>query len=185
MVEPMRKGGAEMARLMLNAQDNFIELVKKEPEAFSEHLSGLYQAEQAERAEHATALMDMIYWCAKLGWQLPQWAAEAFISASDKVRFGHIGSWDKALGRPYPKGTNLDRVRRHRNSFAIYHRVRELVDGEGARIDNDLFERVGAEFCLARTQCAKLYYGFKHREDKLLAAGISHFPKNPKTPGIT
>jgi hypothetical protein len=149
------------------------------PEAVSEHVRSLHLS------GHPQALTDMIYWCLKLGWAIPKWAADAFIVAAEKVRRAEVGSWDGAFGRPYP-GEHVGRVRRHRKSTAIYLRVTELHERGNTPIDKEhMFNPVGKEFGLAATQCSKLYYEFKKREDKLRAGGLSHFPKNSETSGNT
>jgi hypothetical protein len=147
------------------------------PEAVSEHVRSLHLSGQPQ------ALTDMIYWCLKLGWAIPKWAADAFIVAAEKVRRAEVDSWDDAFGRPYP-GEHVGKVRRYLKSTKIYLRVNEL-HGPNSPIDNGMFERVGKEFSLAKTQCADLYYAFKKREDVLRAAGFSHFPKNSQTSGNT
>ena len=66
----------------------------------------------------------------------------------------------------------------------IYLRVTELHDRDNIPIDKEhMFNPVAKEFGLAGTQCADLYYEFKDREDRLRAAGATHFPKNSQTPG--
>src|SRR5258708_12465 len=82
------------------------------PEAISEHVRSLDLSGQPE------ALKDMIYWCLKLGWAIPQWAADALIVAVEKVRFAEVDSWDDAFGKPYP-GEHIGKVRRHKKSTAI------------------------------------------------------------------
>ncbi len=119
------------------------------------------------------ALTDMIYWCLKLGWAIPKWAADAFIVAVEKVKRAEVGSWDDAFGRPYPKGHQLARERARLKSTAIYLRVTEL---RKRRIPIN-FDEVGREHGLAATQCKTAYYKFKKREDRLRAGGLSHFPK--------
>jgi hypothetical protein len=136
------------------------------PEAVSEHVRSLHMSGQPQ------ALTDMIYWCLKLGWAIPKWAADAFIVAAEKVRRAEVGSWDDAFGRPY-LGEHVGKVRRYRKSTKIYLRVTELRE---RRIPIN-FDEVGREHGLAATQCKKLYYEFKKREDKLRAGGLSHFPK--------
>jgi hypothetical protein len=169
---------AEQIEIGITAYKHLVELATQDPEAFSEHVRSLHLSGQPQ------ALTDMIYWCATFGWKLPQWAADAFISAADKVRSAQLGSWDEAFGKPYPGKKHVGKVRRSLKSMAIYLRVTEL-HGPDSPIDNGMFERVGEEFSLAKTQCAELYYAFKKREDTLQAAGLSHFPKNCKTSGNT
>jgi hypothetical protein len=156
---------------------HLVQMATKDPEAFSEEIKSHHQS------GNPLALMDMIFWCATFGWKLPQWAADAFITAADKVRSAQLGSWDEAFGKPYP-GEHVGKVRRNLKSMAIYLRVTEL-HGPDSPIDNGMFERVGKEFSLAKTQCAELYYAFKKREDVLRAAGTRNFPKNSQTSGNT
>jgi hypothetical protein len=172
MVNKQRAGWtANQIDIGISSYNHLVEMAAGDADAMSEHYRSLHLS------GHPTALMDMIYWCAKFGWPLPQWAADAFITASDKVRSAEVGSWDNAFGKPYP-GEHLGKVRRNRKSMAIYLRVTELHE-QGNPIDVGMFEVVGAEFkpLMAKTQCAQLYYKFKKREDKLRAAGLSHFPK--------
>jgi hypothetical protein len=156
---------------------HLLELARGDPEAFSEFFKGRHQS------GNTLALMEMVYWCVRLDWKLPEWAADAFILAVDKVRSAQSGSWDEVFGKPYP-GEHIEKVRRHLKSTAIYIRVTKLHE-QGNPIDNGMFERVGKEFSLAKTQCAELYYKFKKREEALQAAGFSHFPKNRQTSGNT
>jgi hypothetical protein len=157
------------------AVDHLIaQVLAQGPEAVSEHVRSLHLS------DHPQALTDMIYWCLKLGWPIPQWAADAFIVAVEKVRFAEVDSWDDAFGKPYP-GEHIGKVRRHRKSTAIYLRVTELHE-RGTPIDTEnMFAPVGKEFGLAATQCKQLYYAFKKREETLQAGGTSHFPKNSQT----
>ena len=170
---------AEQIEIGITAYKHLVELATQDPEAFSEHVRRLYQSGDS------LALMNMIYWCATFGWKLPQWAADAFISAADKVRSAQLGSWDEAFGKPYPR-EHVGKVRRNLKSMAIYLRVTELHE-QGNPIDSGMFEIVGGELrpVMAKTQCARLYYEFKKREDRLRAAGLSHFPKNGQTSGNT
>jgi len=156
---------------------HLVQMATKDPEAFSEEIKSHHQS------GNPLALMDMIFWCATFGWKLPQWAADAFIFAANKVRSAQVDSWDEAFGRPYPD-EHVGKVHRHLRTMEIYLRVTEL-HGPNTPIDNGMFERVAKEFSLAKTQCAELYYAFKKREDVLQAAGFSHFPKNSQTSGNT
>src|ERR1700730_7484658 len=159
---------------------HLVQMATRDPEAFSEEIKSHHQS------GNPLALMDMIFWCATFGWKLPQWAADAFISAANKVRSAQVGSWDEAFGRPYHPRKHLGKAHRSLRTMEIYLRVTELHDRDNIPIDKEhMFNPVAEEFGLAGTQCADLYYEFKDREDRLRAAGTSHFPKNSQTPGNT
>jgi hypothetical protein len=114
------------------------------------------------------ALFQAIELCGRSNVPLPAWAASAFSKGFDRVLWAEVNTWDKAFGRPWPKGTKLIVARRHQMMMTrIYERVLALHDGRGGspprKIDNSLFEDVGKEFGIKRSLCSKLYLHERHR----------------------
>jgi hypothetical protein len=170
----------EISRTLIDYHDRLAEIVKNNPAEVSAYVEALHESGEP------TALMDMIYWCVKFEWILPPWAAKAFIERADRVRYGEVGSWDDALGRPYPVGKHVSRVRESRRSWPIYIRVRQRVN-EGAALTDPLFEEVGVEFDVGKTRCKELYYGAAALDAEVPTAlqAAREFREIVKTGGIT
>jgi hypothetical protein len=169
----------KVAALMTDFLNQTEEFWRKNPKGFSDYLMSKYHA--GDR----TALMKMIYWSARLGLLIPQWAAAELVQRCDLAWFGHFRLWDDVLGPLHPKGTDLANLRRRQQSVAIYLRCRDIKEQEGAPIDDGLFERVGKEFGMKKTLCSELYGECNQREKDLQAAIDIHLRQNPETPGNT
>jgi hypothetical protein len=115
---------------------------------------------RAFEAGHQRSLMAAIRVCANHDLPLPDWASKAYIHSYDQVLNARMKSWDEAFGAPYPKGTNLAATRKHRIlKSAVVTRVQAIRASEpGTPIDEDLFERLGAELHIGKTLASKLYY---------------------------
>lgn len=115
------------------------------------------------------ALMQVIYLCSCEKIPLPDWTAQGFTSAFNKVRIGEVKSWDDVFGNPHPKGKHLNAIKK-RNSliWPIYERVREIKNLEpSVPIDEHLFERIGNEFHISKTSVSDYYYEAKAINKKL------------------
>jgi hypothetical protein len=106
------------------------------------------------------ALFAALRVCAGHGLQMPAWASRAFIDGYDQVLNCHVGSWDEAFGRPYPKGKQLGRMREARRKRpAVYLMICSIRSREPRTpIDDALFERVGSRLGLGKTRTGELYY---------------------------
>jgi hypothetical protein len=89
---------------------------------------------------------------------IPEWAQKALINAVDRVNSFEVKSWDEVFGRPLEKGRHL-RVERRKLAVhrQIFERVRERHKA-GESITRGLFESVGREFGVKRTEAEKIYY---------------------------
>lgn len=116
-------------------------------------------------------LMAAIRACAEHGLPMPQWAADAYAAAFDRIHRAEVRSWDEVLGAPFPKSANLNTERNKRNRLAVkvWNRAHEILASEpDAVIDASLFERVGAEFHVGKTRASELFYTHKKRRKILL-----------------
>jgi hypothetical protein len=106
------------------------------------------------------ALLAAVRKCANHSLVMPSWVANGFIAAYDTVLSARIGSWDEALGRPYPKGRHLHNARQDRERrFDVWLRIRNILSQEpDIAVDDALFERVGRELGIGKTRANRLYY---------------------------
>jgi DNA-binding transcriptional LysR family regulator len=106
------------------------------------------------------ALLGAIRICANHDVTMPEWLARQFIRRYDLALNCRSGSWDDAFGLPYPKGTHLHALRKHREKrFAVYNAVRaaKSLDPDIA-IGARLFVQVGEPLGIGKTLAEKLYY---------------------------
>ena len=98
--------------------------------------------------------------CAANDIVLPDWLADAFCNRYYEVVNCSVDSWDKAFGKPFPKGKHLNAMRKERNlSIRVYNEIRNiLLAVPDTPIDKSLFERVGAQFGLGATLAEEYYY---------------------------
>lgn len=111
------------------------------------------------------ALMRAINTCAVNEIVIPEWAAAAFSNGFRAVVTGRSGSWDDAFGRPHPKGTHLNAIRKRRAlDGAVYWTAYHILeDNPEMPIDEHLFEIVGNKFAIGKTLAAELYYQYKNK----------------------
>jgi hypothetical protein len=92
----------------------------------------------------------------------PAWLRQEFLGGYALVNDAHVGSWDEAYGRPWPKGTRLKSIRmRKRVKTRVHHEVFAMVAADMSRaIKRDLFEEVGEMrgIGLSGSVVEKLYY---------------------------
>ncbi len=94
-----------------------------------------------------------------LHWPVPDWAANAFVDACSYVEMGGAASWDEVFGHPHPPKKHKRSLQLENLKHGVHKRVREIVEKEGAPIDDKLFERVGRETGLGGSTVIKgLYY---------------------------
>lgn len=108
------------------------------------------------------ALLAAVRHCANHDLAMPAWVADAFIQCYDRVLTCRAGSWDDVFGRPYPKGANLNAMRKRRTlRFAVWNEVQRILMSEpDTAIDAGLFERAGAAIRppIGKTQAEAYYY---------------------------
>lgn len=98
--------------------------------------------------------------CATNDIVMPDWLADAFCDRYYEVVGCRVDSWDKAFGKPFPKGKHLNALRKERNlSIKVYNEIRNiLLEAPNTPIDKSLFERVGAPYGLGATLAEEYYY---------------------------
>lgn len=106
------------------------------------------------------ALMAALRVCANHDLPMPQWLSKAYIRSYDQVLTCRVKSWDEAFGAPFPKGANLNALRkrrelRYRIGLAVLNRIQRYPD---MPIDKGLFEAVGKEFNVGASLAEELYY---------------------------
>ena len=132
------------------------------------YLQPLFQWAAAQRVTSARAaceggdgfsVMECIHLCAWHGLVMPDWLAGDFMRRYRLVNHAKVGSWDKAFGLPYPKGTQLSRIRfRRRARLAIHTDVLRAIQFDPNRpIDEGLFGEIGAKHGAGKTQAEELY----------------------------
>jgi hypothetical protein len=110
-------------------------------------------------SKEAREALNCIAKCFSTNNPVPVWAQKALIEAIARANSFDVKSWDEVFGRLLEKGKHL-RVERRRLALPkrIFERVRERHKA-GESITRDLFERVGGEFGVKRTEAEKIYYG--------------------------
>lgn len=106
--------------------------------------------------------------CATSDIVLPDWLADAFCNRYYEVVSRSVDSWDKAFGKPFPKGKHLNAMRKEWNlSIRVYNEIRSILLAlPDTPIDKSLFERVGAQFGLGATLAEEYYYSILKRFPK-------------------
>jgi len=106
------------------------------------------------------AFLAAIRTCAMHGLVIPEWAADAYFDAFDRVANFEIGSWDTAFGKPYGNKHLAALRKRYEIQELVFEQIVQRLAREvpPPPIDAQLFESVGAEFGIKKTLCAELYY---------------------------
>jgi hypothetical protein len=109
-------------------------------------------------AKEAREALNCIAKCFSTNNPVPAWAQKALIEAIARANSLEVKSWDEVFGCLLEKGRHLRVERRnlalHRQ---IFERVRERRKA-GESITRGLFESVGREFGVKRTEAEKIYY---------------------------
>lgn len=105
-------------------------------------------------------LMRAIRICANHDLVMPEWVWKGYITAFDTVLGARAKSWDDVFGMPWPKGTNLNAVRKKRDlKFAVWNEVCDIRQrSPETPIDVELFAQVGRKFNLGKTLASEYYY---------------------------
>lgn len=122
-------------------------------------LQDLKQSEEKFNKGDGWALMRAICACARCSLPLPDWAAKAYLRAYYKVVGCEEKSWDAVFGEPYPKGTNLNALKKKRElKFEVFNTIIDAVKRDpGTAIDSQLFEDVGKKFNIGKTLAEEYY----------------------------
>lgn len=106
------------------------------------------------------SLMQSICVCAREGRPLPRWAADAFVSAFEKIERAEFNSWDRVFGTPYGKGKHLSAIRkRKKQAYKVVSCIKQIrQDAPETPIDDELFFRVGKKLGLGKTLASQYYY---------------------------
>ncbi|HOY69095.1 MAG TPA: hypothetical protein PLP29_19630 [Candidatus Ozemobacteraceae bacterium] len=116
---------------------------------------------EAVEAGDGLAILSSMRDCAKCGMIAPEWLADAFVNRCNSVFDLKVKSWDKAFGKPFPKGRQLETAREEREKmFLIYAAVHSRHQA-GERIDKALFESVGEMFDMGATRTEEIFYKAK------------------------
>jgi len=105
------------------------------------------------------ALLYAIYHCCLVKRPLPEWLQFAFLDAYESAKGFKVKSWDDAFDRLHPKGTHVDKEKRHFElRYVITQRV-EKLRSEKKPVDNELFDEIGKELGIGgHTTVSKIYY---------------------------
>jgi hypothetical protein len=140
----------------------------------AEVLRGRYEA--GERG----VLLLVILFAAMFRSPIPDWAADAFKEAYERVERGDAGTWDDVFGRPHPAGRHLRSIQLEHQRFKVWGLVRYFHEGEGRPIDDGLFEHIGEMTRLGKTTTIKkLYY---KAERAMRRVKIEHMDATPGLP---
>lgn len=116
---------------------------------------------QCLAADGGSAVMRAVHLCHLRRAAVPDWLRDEFSRRFLLVHDAHVGSWDEAFGRPYPKNTRLHDLRRRRQLLGVVHAaVWELAVHQGRNVTRDLFEEVGErrEVNASGATVERLYY---------------------------
>ena len=117
-------------------------------------------ADKYEETSDNNLILAAIYQCALNDLPLPRWCVFKYLKSYRDVYFKAVTSWDDSFGRPHPKGTHANDIRKWKaDAFRVNERIEEIVKKEDAPIDDYLFERVAKELGTGRkTKTSDLYY---------------------------
>lgn len=110
------------------------------------------------------ALLEAMYECCRFNVPLPPWLRISFQEAYLKVAHFKEPSWESVFGKPLRKGKQTDAARKKLElAIPVYVRVCEIrKDNPDQPIDAGLFEMVGEELGLKKTQTEEYYYLIKN-----------------------
>jgi hypothetical protein len=123
-------------------------------------LDGLIRLQQRYELGDKRSLPLAISLCATHHLALPDWAANAFNSACDRMTQYEVDSWDKALGCTNPKGKHLEKAKkRQKDKHNVFYRVVEIiyVEEPDTAIDDALFDRVSTELGVGKRRCKEYW----------------------------
>ena len=117
-------------------------------------------ADEYEKTGDGGLILAAVYECGKNDLPLPKWCFLEFRKKYHDVWFKAVTSWDDSFGRPWPKGTHTNDIRKWKaDALKVKKRIEEIVKKEDAPIEPELFERVGKELGTgAHTKTSDLYY---------------------------
>lgn len=134
------------------------------------------------------ATLRALHLCLLHGLSAPTWLAQEFSLRFLRVTDAHVGSWDEAFGRPWPKHTRLHVVRERRQLLRLVHSaVWEMACTPGPRghwapINRIMFDQIGERPNIAASgsKVERMYYealrqGFPNVAE-LRAADLSSDP---------
>lgn len=114
------------------------------------------------KADGGCSVMAAVAFCGAHRLVLPDWLAEAFIRMRARVVDAHVGSWDEAIGRYWPKHARLPTIRRRLVLRARVHEaVMRIVEANMERpIGRVLFDEVGEmpDIAVSGTTAERIYY---------------------------
>lgn len=123
----------------------------------------LSELKDSFNAGDKSALMEAIFVCATSNLPLAPWAAYAYDQAYSKIALAQFKSWDDVFGVPYPKGTQLNAIKkRNRLQIKVYDTVEAEVKS-GRVVGESLFEDVGKKYAICKTLASEYYYDLKKR----------------------
>lgn len=115
-----------------------------------------------EAAGGGCAIMDAVAHCALHRLLMPEWLATCFIRMRAPVVDAEVGSWDQAIGRPWPRRARLSTIRRRIAAKALVHAAvwRAVQDDPTRGINRILFDEIGEQPDIAAggSLVAELYY---------------------------
>jgi hypothetical protein len=128
-------------------------------------------ADKYEDTRDNNLILAAVYQCAMNDLPMPRWCVFKYIKSYRDVYFKAVTSWDDSFGRPHPKGTHANDIRKWKaDAFRVKERIEEIVKKEDAPIEPELFERVGKELGMgAHTTTSNLYYYAKHIVKSLIS----------------
>lgn len=105
------------------------------------------------------ALMLALRTCILYEFVMPEWVANSFLDAINRIADYEEKSWDDVFGRPNPKGARITDLRAKRLlEGKVYYKAMEIILNNPERaVHADLFDEVAEEFGIGRT-AAEDYY---------------------------
>lgn len=97
--------------------------------------------------------------CLQHGLVAPDWLVSEFRDRYTAVTQARLASWDDAFGRPHPKGQQLGKIRHRILLRAKAHGlvIQRLRNDPSTPIDQGLFESIGKQLEIGKTQAEDLY----------------------------
>ena len=110
---------------------------------------------------NSLAIISAFRYCIMNDLDIPYWLGDSFMVVTNKFFSLECKGLDEAFGTEWPKGLHIKSARKKRKyKFAVYNFI-TLQHDKGNPIDENMFERAGAEFNLSASTARDYYYEAK------------------------
>jgi hypothetical protein len=107
-----------------------------------------------------TALARVLLYASMFLCPIPEWAAEEFKAAYERIERGDAASWDDVFGRPHPAKKHLFSVQLNHRKYEIWSTVRYLRK-QGKSL-GEAIKFVANTACISEGTIRRLYYAVEN-----------------------